>query len=183
MTVTSVTKDTAALTLLVTAEYDASPADVWELWADPRKLERWWGPPMWPATVVEHELAPGGLMSYYMTSPAGERFWGWWRITSVDQPNRLTFVDGFSDATGTPDPSMPETTTIVSIEPLDGGGSRMAVESKWNTLDAMERLVAMGMVEGMTGALSQTDAILAVAAGRRGRLTVRRPAQPACRMR
>ena len=45
MTVTAVRKDPEALTMTLTAEFDASPERVWELWADPRQLERWWGPP------------------------------------------------------------------------------------------------------------------------------------------
>ena len=45
MTVTAVRKDPETLTMTLTAEFDATPERVWELWADPRKLERWWGPP------------------------------------------------------------------------------------------------------------------------------------------
>jgi uncharacterized protein YndB with AHSA1/START domain len=161
MTVTDTRKDTDALILAITAEYDAPPDRVWELWADPRKLERWWGPPGWPATFTVHEFWPGGMAGYYMTGPDGVQYPGWWRFVSMQAPRVLTFVDGFSDASGTPDTTMPETTTIVSLYPLDGGRTRMVVESKWATLESMEKLVAMGMVEGMTMALSQTDAILA----------------------
>jgi hypothetical protein len=71
MTVTDVRKDPAALTMTVASEWDAPIARVWQLWADPRKLERWWGPPTYPATVVEHDLRPGGKVSYFMTSPRG----------------------------------------------------------------------------------------------------------------
>ena len=59
MTVTAVHKDPDALTMTLTAEFDASPERVWELWADPRQLERWWGPPTYPATFTAHDLAPG----------------------------------------------------------------------------------------------------------------------------
>ncbi|MEJ7695518.1 MAG: SRPBCC domain-containing protein [Candidatus Limnocylindrales bacterium] len=45
MTVTAVRKDPEDLTLTITAQFDASPERVWQLWADPRQLERWWGPP------------------------------------------------------------------------------------------------------------------------------------------
>jgi uncharacterized protein YndB with AHSA1/START domain len=69
MTVTSVRKDADALTMTVTAEFDASPARVWELWADPRQLERWWGPPTYPATFTAHDLAPGGRSPYDRTQP------------------------------------------------------------------------------------------------------------------
>ena len=50
MTVTAVQKDPVNLTLTLTAEFDATPERVWELWSDPRQLERWWGPPSYPAT-------------------------------------------------------------------------------------------------------------------------------------
>ena len=55
MTVTAVRKDPAALTMTLTAEFDASPERVWQLWADPRQLERWWGPPTYPATFTAHD--------------------------------------------------------------------------------------------------------------------------------
>ncbi len=72
MTVTAVHKDPEALTLTLTAEFDASPTRVWELWADPRQLERWWGPPTWPATFTQHDLAPGSHVAYHMTGPNGD---------------------------------------------------------------------------------------------------------------
>ena len=56
MTVTAVRKDPEALTMTLDAEFDASPERVWQLWADPRQLERWWGPPTYPATV--HRARP-----------------------------------------------------------------------------------------------------------------------------
>jgi uncharacterized protein YndB with AHSA1/START domain len=52
MTVTAVRKDPHALTMTIDAEFDASPERVWQLWADPLQLERWWGPPTYPATFT-----------------------------------------------------------------------------------------------------------------------------------
>ena len=45
MSVTDVDKNIDALTMTITAEFDADAERLWELWADPRQLERWWGPP------------------------------------------------------------------------------------------------------------------------------------------
>jgi uncharacterized protein YndB with AHSA1/START domain len=56
MTVTNVRRDTEAQTMTITAEFDAPVERVWKLWEDPRRLERWWGPPTWPATMVNHDL-------------------------------------------------------------------------------------------------------------------------------
>jgi uncharacterized protein YndB with AHSA1/START domain len=161
MTVTAVRRDVDALTLTITAEYDAPPARVWELWADPRQLERWWGPPTYPATVVDHDLTAGGAVSYYMTGPEGDRHRGWWRIVSSDAPRELVFEDGFADAAGVPDPGMPVTKARVTLEQTAGGGTRMVIESTFASSEAMEQLVAMGMEEGIRAALGQTDGILA----------------------
>jgi uncharacterized protein YndB with AHSA1/START domain len=45
MTVTDIRKDPKARTMTLDAEFQATPERVWQLWADPRQLERWWGPP------------------------------------------------------------------------------------------------------------------------------------------
>lgn len=71
MPVTGVTMDPAARTMTLTAEWDAPPERAWRLWADPRRLERWWGPPDHPATVTEHDLRPGGRVAYVVTAPGG----------------------------------------------------------------------------------------------------------------
>src|SRR6185369_6578678 len=80
MTVTAVRKDPVNLTLTLTAEFDATPERVWELWSDRRQLERWWGPPMYPATFTRHDLAVGSRVNYYMTGPEGDQPHGYWDI-------------------------------------------------------------------------------------------------------
>jgi uncharacterized protein YndB with AHSA1/START domain len=161
MTVVDVRKDAEALTLTFTCEYDAPVTRVWGLWADPRQLERWWGPPTHPATVVEHDLVPGGRVSYYMTSPEGQRYWGWWTVTASDAPMSFSFEDGFGDEHGAPVADMPVTVVRVGLAERDGGGTRMTIESVFPSIEAMQKLTEMGMEEGMRQALGQTDDILA----------------------
>ncbi len=160
MSVTDITKDPVALTMTVTAEYDAPVERAWQLWADPRLLERWWGPPTYPATFVDHDLSPGGHVGYYMTGPAGDKPHGWWRITAVDAPRRLEFEDGFADDSGAPDPTMPRMTMRVTLDDRPGGGTRMVIVTTFPSAEAMEQLIAMGMEEGLSGAMGQIDALL-----------------------
>jgi uncharacterized protein YndB with AHSA1/START domain len=160
MSVTSVEKDTERLMMTIVAEFAAPVAHVWQLWADPRQLERWWGPPTYPATVVDHDLTPGGRVKYYMTGPEGDKSRGWWRVVAVEAPHRLEFEDGFADDAGDPNPDMPTTTTRVTLEERPSGGTRMAVESTFPSLAAMEQMIAMGVEEGIVAAMSQMDALL-----------------------
>jgi uncharacterized protein YndB with AHSA1/START domain len=160
MTVVDTIQDTEALTLTIVSEHAAPVERVWQVWADPRRLERWWGPPTWPATFTEHDLVEGGRAAYYMTGPDGEKAHGWWRFRAVDAPHALELEDGFADDSGTPDPTMPTTVSRVELVATDGG-TRMTITSRFPSAEAMEQMAAMGMVEGMTEALGQVDAILA----------------------
>jgi uncharacterized protein YndB with AHSA1/START domain len=161
MTVTAVTKDNDNLTLTLTAEFRATPERVWQLWADPRQLERWWGPPSYPATFSSHDLREGAHIEYHMTGPEGDTPRRFWDILAVDPPRRLTFRDGFANEDGTPNTSMPVITANVTIDPIDGASTRMLIESRFPSLEALEQLSAMGMEEGLRQAVGQIDAILA----------------------
>jgi uncharacterized protein YndB with AHSA1/START domain len=160
MSVTSVDKDYDDLTLNLIADFDAPIDEVWQLWADPRKLERWWGPPTYPATFEKHDLTPGGEATYFMTGPDGDQPHGWWRITAVDPPNSLEFTDGFADEDGRPKDDMPVINVRVTLSESDGG-TRMQTRSTFASREEMDRLVEMGMVEGMREAAGQMDAVLA----------------------
>jgi len=140
MTVTAVRKDPVALTMTLTAEFAASPERVWDLWADPRKLERWWGPPTYPATFTTHDLAPGSRVEYHMTGPSGDQPHGFWDVVEAAPPRRLVYIDGFAH---------------------EAGRTRMSIESRFPSTEAMEQVLAMGMEEGLTQAVGQIDAILA----------------------
>jgi uncharacterized protein YndB with AHSA1/START domain len=161
MTVTAVHKDPQALTLTIEAEFDASPERVWQLWADPRQLERWWGPPSCPATFTRHDLTPGSRVEYHMTTPDGERPGGYWLIVEAEAPHRLVFRAGFSNADGTSNNDLPIATGRVQIEDIGGGRTRMSIESSFSSAQAMEQVLAMGTLEGQTQAVGQIDAILA----------------------
>jgi uncharacterized protein YndB with AHSA1/START domain len=161
MTVTAVRKNADALTMTVDAEFVASPERVWQLWADPRQLERWWGPPTYPATFTAHDLAPGSRVEYHMTGPEGDQPRGYWEIVAADPPRSLVFRDGFANTDGSPNPALPSMTARVAIEDIGSGRTRMSIESTFPDAAAMEQILAMGAEEGMTQAMGQIDAILA----------------------
>jgi uncharacterized protein YndB with AHSA1/START domain len=161
MTVTAVHKDPNALTMTINTEFDASPERVWQLWADPRQLERWWGPPTYPATFTSHDLSPGSRVEYHMTGPEGDQPRGYWDVLEVDPPRRLVYRDGFALDDGTPNDALPRNEGRVTIEPIGDGRTRMSIESLFPSTEAMEQVLAMGMEEGLKEAVGQIDAILA----------------------
>jgi uncharacterized protein YndB with AHSA1/START domain len=161
MTVTAVRKDPHTLSMTLDAEFDASPERVWQLWSDPRQLERWWGPPTYPATFTKHDLSPGGRVEYHMTGPEGDQPGGYWEVQEVDPPHSLVVRDGFADEDGSPNTEMPMNEFRVTIEDVGGGRTRMSIVSTFPSTEAMEQLLGFGMEEGLTQAVGQIDAILA----------------------
>jgi uncharacterized protein YndB with AHSA1/START domain len=160
MTVISSHKDVQALTLTFVAEFDAGVDRVWQVWQDPRQLERWWGPPTWPATFEQHDFVVGGWSRYYMTGPEGQKARGWWTITAIDAPHRLEFEDGFADDNGEPVTSMEPVHVVVTLEVAEGS-TRMTTFAKFATVEQLEKMLAMGMEEGMRLAMGQIESVLA----------------------
>jgi len=169
MTVTDVRTDTTALTITVTSEWRAPIERVWELWADPRKLERWWGPPSHPATVFEHDLRPGGTVAYYMTGPEGDKTYLWWNIVEVDEPHRLVATDGGwadTDAAGQPNQPVEDggpSGMLVTLAALPSGVTSMIIEMRFPSSEELQQMIDMDMAEGIAIAVGQIADILGVA--------------------
>jgi uncharacterized protein YndB with AHSA1/START domain len=159
MSVTSVERDYDKLAITLIADFDAPIDQVWELWSDPRKLERWLGPPSHPASVEKHHLTPGGEVTFFMTGPEGDRSWGTWRVTAADPPTSLAFTDAFADADGTPIADMPVSTIRVRLTER-GVGTRMEMHSAFESRDDTEKWVSIDTVEGLQQAVGQMDALL-----------------------
>ena len=160
MPITSVTSNPESLTLTVVGEYPVPVERLWEAYADPRQLERFWGPEGWPATFTRHDVAPGGRSAYYMTGPDGTRSRGWFRFLAVEPLRRMEMEDGFANEDGTPNENMPTIHMVFTFEPTESG-SRFIGVTTFPSVEAMEQLVKMGMVEGMRSAMGQLDDVLA----------------------
>ncbi|MFM1724221.1 SRPBCC domain-containing protein [Rhodococcus sp. PAM 2766] len=160
MPVTDVTHDLETRTLTITADFAAPVARIWQVYADPRQLEKVWGPPTYPATVVDHALEPGGRVTYYMTGPDGEKFAGYWEISTVDEPRSFAFADGFADEDFTPNPELPVSQNVYTFTEHDGG-TRATYTSTYETAEGLQQVLDMGVIEGATSAINQIDVLLA----------------------
>jgi len=160
MPITSVTRDPEALTLTVVAAFPAPLSRLWDAYVDPRQLERFWGPPTWPARFTRHDAAPGGHSSYTMTGPDGESSSGYWEWLSVEPLKSFEVRDGFAGADGEINPEMPSMRMRFEFDEAEDG-SRVTTTTYFNSADDLERLLEMGMEEGMREAMGQMDAVLA----------------------
>lgn len=159
MPVTDVITDTENLTMTVAADLAAPIERVWAAYSDPRQLERFWGPPGWPATFTRWDHTVGGKADYTMNGPRGEKASGTWEFLRIDAPRSFEVLDAFADESGTPDAGLPSMRMTFTFEPT-AEGTRMVNTSYFDSLEALEQIVAMGAVEGTKLAMSQLDAVL-----------------------
>ncbi len=160
MPVTDITKDIENRTLTITAELAAPVERVWALYEDPRQLEQVWGPPDYPATFVDHELRAGCRTTYFMTSPEGEKFAGYWDITAVEPTSRFVFDDGFATEDLTPNPDLPVSRNVYAFTST-GDGTTAVFTSTFETAEALQTVLDMGMEEGARSSINQIDDFLA----------------------
>lgn len=159
MPVTDVTTDADTLTMTVTADFAAPVERVWDAYSDPRQLERFWGPPGWPATFTAWDHTVGGRAVYTMNGPRGEKSTGTWEFLAIDEPRAFEVLDAFADENGTPLDGFPTQRMSFTFEPTDQG-TRMVTTSHFESVDALEQVVEMGQVEGIKMAMGQLDAVL-----------------------
>jgi uncharacterized protein YndB with AHSA1/START domain len=146
-----VDKDIERRRLTITAQFDASVERVWELWADPRLLERWWGPPSHPITVLAHDLRPGGRVSYVAVGPDNDQIPGSWDVREVDPPHHLAFDLG--------NVATQPVATTVSIRAHDTG-TRLIIAATFSSVEAMDLLLGLGFDLGMRTAIEQLGTLL-----------------------
>ncbi len=159
MPVTTVEKDLDALTMTVVADFPVPVRRLWDAYADPRQIEKFWGPPGWPATFTRHDVAVGGRSDYYMTGPDGERSGGYWEFLAVEPGRYFEVRDGFATPDGDRDAELPSMRMVYTFEPTDTG-SRLTTRTFFPSLGELEQLLSMGMEEGLTAAMGQVDAVV-----------------------
>ena len=155
MPLTSVTKDATNLTLTVVGDYPVPQQRLWDAFADPRQLERFWGPPTWPATFTRHDMKVGGRAEYFLTGPKGEKWSGSWKFTAVNPISSFEAHDGEDNAE---DENMPASMTF-TFETTPKG-SRLTIVTQFSSVEAMEQTVP-GMEEGLRAAMPQLDTLFA----------------------
>lgn len=143
----------------------AAPRDlVFKVWTDREHLMRWWGPKGVTIVSCHNDLRVGGTMHYLMRTPDGHDMWGKWVYRDIIPPERLVFVNSFSDEKGgvTRHPMAPEwPQELLSTITFTEHEGRTTVTVRWVPIDAnaAERATFDGgrdsMRGGWTGTLDQ----------------------------
>ena len=140
--------------------FDAPRELVFRAYTEPEILKHWWGPQGWTLPVCNVDLREGGRWHYCMKGPGGEESWGLATYQEISPPERIVYRDAFSDAEGNVNADLPE--MIITVEFIDEGGkTRLRSRTLFDTQEALQSVLDMGVIEGMTETLDRLEDYLA----------------------
>jgi uncharacterized protein YndB with AHSA1/START domain len=156
---------------VISRVFNAPRELVFDAFTKPEEMKKWWGPKGFTVISTKMDLRPGGFYHYGMRAPDGTAMWGKFVYREIVRPERIVFVNSFSDERGgiarhpmAPDWPLQMVTTF-TFEDLGGGKTKFT--TTWVTLDATEAEQAVfdknhdSMNQGWTGTLDQLEAHLA----------------------
>ena len=158
---------------VISRVFDAPRDKVWKSWTEAERLKQWWGPKGFVVTHCKIDLRPGGIMHYCLRMPDGKEMWGKFVYREIVKPERLVWVNSFSDKDGgtTVHPMSPNwPREMLSTATFEVQGSKTKLTVQWLPLDtssAVERKTfdegRESMKMGWTGTMDQFAAYLAKA--------------------
>lgn len=145
----------------ISRTFDVSKDLLFKIWTDPQHLMNWWGPKGYTVKQATIDLTPGGLFHYCLVAPDGAEMWGKFLFREIDAPNRLVYINSFSDEKGgtTVHPLAPDwprdmLSTVTFVEE----NGKTTVEIEWSPYNATEtqRKVFRDSFPSMKGGWSGT---------------------------
>ncbi len=150
----------AARTLVMERIFDAPRELVFKAYTDPKHLEQWFGPRGWTTTVYALDLRPDGIWHYCMRSADGEESWGKGIYREIVPPERIAYLDIFSDKDGNSVEGMPQMEIVVEFHEQDGK-TKLISRTVFATPDELKAVIDMGVEEGAAETFDRLEEFLA----------------------
>jgi uncharacterized protein YndB with AHSA1/START domain len=138
----------------IVREFDAPPEAVYRAHVDPDLAMRWMGPRDISSEVDYWDARTGGRWRY-VSSRDGDTFAFYGSFHELRAPDRIvqTFTfEGFPEGVSL---------EILTLEPLEGGRTRLRAVSIVESVEGRDAFVATGMETGVVQGYEQLDELLA----------------------
>ncbi|MBD3616199.1 MAG: SRPBCC domain-containing protein [Gracilimonas sp.] len=134
---------------------------MFEVWSNCTHLKHWWGPKEWPMEECEMDFREGGQWRYCLRGPnEGDESWGMAVYQQINKPGKIIYSDHFTDADGSLMENMPNMTITVEFV-AQNGKTRQISTVDFDTNEERDKIVEMGMAEGMDSSLNRLEQYLA----------------------
>jgi uncharacterized protein YndB with AHSA1/START domain len=130
-----------------------APRDlVFQVFSQPEHLVQWWGPKGWKTEILQFSFEEGGIWHYCMrcTDPnqeQGQESWGKATFQEIIVPEKVVYLDQFSDEQGNVVEDRPKMIVTLTFEDLDGK-TKLVSESTFGNAEQLRTIIDMGVAEG-----------------------------------
>lgn len=85
---------------VISRTFDAPRTTVWKAWTEPEHFKRWFGPKGCTVPEAKMDVKAGGITHCCVLAPDGREMWGKFIYREITRPERLVYVQYFSDREG-----------------------------------------------------------------------------------
>lgn len=160
MTTHKTNVETKGRELIITRDFEAPPALMFEVWSDCKHLKHWWGPKEWPMHECKMDFREGGSWHYCLRGPNdGDESWGKAIYNEIDKPRKIIYRDYFADSEGSINEDMPGSKN--ELEFLEYHGiTRQVSTTQYESPASLQKVLDMGMIDGMNSSMERLDEYL-----------------------
>ncbi len=146
-------------TITVKREFAAERPLIWECYTQSEMLDQWFAPEPFTTKTKSMDFREGGHWHYAMVDPDGKEYWGWTEYSKIQPIDFYETLDAFSDSEGNINKDLPRAEWHVQF--TDKGENTLVVTTvQYDSLEALNQVINMGMKEGLTSTLERLDQLL-----------------------
>jgi uncharacterized protein YndB with AHSA1/START domain len=146
-------------TITISKEFAANRQIVWDYHTKSELLDQWFAPKPLTTKTKSMDFRAGGYWLYAMIDPGGTEYWGRMDYVTINPIDNYTALDGFSDSNGALNPQLPRANWVVTFQELDEN-SLVETLVTYNSPEALETVIKMGLKEGMLSTIERLDDLL-----------------------
>jgi uncharacterized protein YndB with AHSA1/START domain len=157
------TVDKTKKTVFVNMEFDADISLVWDAFTKPEILDQWYAPVPWMSKTKFMNFEVGGRRFYAMVGPEGQEMWSIQKYTSISPKTNFKFFNAFADKDE--NPQLPGSDWDLNFTEQNGK-TEVRITIYNESLERMEKMMAMGFKEGFTATLNNLKNLLSTLSGK-----------------
>lgn len=151
------TVETKERDLIISRTFNAPRELVFETYTTCEHLKNWWGPRSWPMEECEIDFKEGGKWHFCLRGPnEGDESWALAEYKEIVPPEKIVYIDNFSDEKGTINPEMPSLLNTVKFNSM-GDKTEVVTQTRMDSKEELDKLIEMGVIEGFTESLDRLD--------------------------
>ncbi len=149
--------DKQTKTVSIIKEFAAELSLVWDAYTQAELLDQWWAPKPMTSRTKAMDFEVGGRRFYAMVSPDGDERWAVQKYTSITPKTNFKLFNAFADKDENLE--LPGSDWDLNFSEQDGK-TKVSISIYNESLERMERVIAMGFQQGAEAQLNNLEDLL-----------------------